>query len=157
MGWRDIVDYVLAVYFQFLPLQDNCSVLWRTFWSFETGWETSQSYFLDNVGNDEARIIIFSANLNHWKSLEGEVKAWSLSNWRRWEVEKPDWFTPLLKASVPDSFNSSEMVDALGGLGRARRGSANLGGRVIETAGLMRRLSKSDGKERVEDAMEEHD
>jgi hypothetical protein len=47
-----------------------------------------------------------------------------LKNWARWEREKPSWFTPKLKASVPDEYIPGEHLVALGGEKRVRRGSA---------------------------------
>ncbi len=38
----------------------------RTFWSTQTGYAFSQSYFLDNDGNDAKRIGIFGMNERHW-------------------------------------------------------------------------------------------
>ena len=55
----------------------------------------------------------------------------TLQNWARWERDKPVWFTPLVKASVPDEYIPKEFLASLGGANRMRRGSA--GGSVRES------------------------
>ena len=39
-----------------------------------------------------------------WSEIREEVKAYTLTNWRRWEEEKPEWFHQNFRASVPDDF-----------------------------------------------------
>jgi hypothetical protein len=121
----------------------------QTFWSCETGWENSQSYFLDNEGNDARRVHIFTTNPIHWRSIKEDVKVWTLTNWSKWEEEKPDWFNLVVKAQIPDDFIPADAVLALGGALRARRGSArqssSVGDEVVE---FRRRLSFAGGEDR---------
>jgi hypothetical protein len=98
----------------------------KTFWSLQTGWEKSLSYFLDNEGNDERRIHVFDDNAYNWRSIKEDVKAWTLASWPIWEAEQPEWFTPILKAKIMDDYIPLEFVTALGGVNRVRRGSASL-------------------------------
>ena len=74
----------------------------HTLWSWTSGRQCAQAYFL--TGNDdEVRFTeIFSMNLLLWESDIGEeVKAWAAANWARWSAEKPAWFKPEM---VPDQF-----------------------------------------------------
>jgi hypothetical protein len=119
----------------------------KTFFSFQTGFQMSQSYFIDNEGDDATRTLIFTTSVAHWKGIENEVREWTNANWRRWEDDKPAWFTPFVIASIPDSYIPVEAIRALGGANRVRRGSASL---AIDEADLHRRLSFS-GEARVED------
>jgi hypothetical protein len=48
----------------------------------------------------------------------------TLRNWASWESDKPAWFTPLLKTTVPDEYIPKEFLASLGGANRMRRGSA---------------------------------
>jgi hypothetical protein len=98
----------------------------KTFWSFQTGWQKSQAFFLDNEDNEERRIVVFNNIQANWKSIEEDVKAWTHANWNRWEEEQPEWFTPARKATIPDEFIPAAAVKALGGAQRERRGSARL-------------------------------
>jgi hypothetical protein len=93
-----------------------------TFWSTKTGSGYSRDLFL---GNDEdyTRFAIFDQNRMHWKSIEGEVKEFTFANWGRWVEEKPDWFTAMRIATVPDEFIPPAHFRNLG-MNRERRGSA---------------------------------
>ena len=98
----------------------------KSFWSFQTGWQKSQAYFLANDGNDEVKLAIMECNRSHWRGIEQEVRAWTLANWGKWEAEQPDWFTAELQTAIPDDFIPAAAVVALGGAARLRRGSASL-------------------------------
>jgi hypothetical protein len=112
----------------------------KTFYSTQTGWQKTQGYFLDNEGDDEMRCNIFGDNIHNWRSIEEEVKTWSLASWAKWEAEKPPWFTAARKAEIPDDFIPALGVAALGGVKRERRGSARFD--VVEAVDLKRRLSQ---------------
>jgi hypothetical protein len=118
----------------------------RTFWSFQTGWQKSQAFFLENE-EDERRVKIFRRTKYHWISLEEEVKVWTHASWSKWEDEKPAWFTPLMKATIPDEFIPISALVKLGGVRRERKGSASLS--VTEGGDLRRRLSHLEGEGRV--------
>ena len=132
----------------------------KNFFSFQSGWQKTKSVFLENDGNDERKLTVVGFNRVHWRSIEGEVRAWTMANWSRWEAEQPEWFTPLLKASIPDDCIPAQAVIALGGAGRLRKGSASLS--FKEAGGLRGSLRKQslggdakvadDGSEEVEGA-----
>ena len=73
---------------------------WSTFYSTRTGCQQAMSYFLKN--DDASKSIVFTHHTDLWKKIEQAVKEWTLANWRKWEVEKPAWFTDAFKESVPD-------------------------------------------------------
>ena len=50
-----------------------------TFVSLQTGYAVSQSYFLDNQGNDARRVLIFFCNERHWQAIRDRVRQWVLS------------------------------------------------------------------------------
>jgi hypothetical protein len=95
--------------------------------------------------NDAIKIQVFGCSRHHWVSIEGELRKWIRSNWAKWEEEKPDWFTDVMKAKVPVDFipadgdarrkesvrRASVDAEAEGGLAGAFRASirrASVGG-----------------------------
>jgi hypothetical protein len=94
----------------------------KTFWSTQTGYQLSESYFLDNE-EDKKRMIIFTDNVMLWSRIKGDVRAWTMSSWETWDREQPAWFTPFVIASVPDEFIPPRFLTHLGAA-RERRGSA---------------------------------
>jgi len=74
----------------------------RTFTDPITGWQFTVNQFIN--GNEFQKSQIFGYNHRHWVSIRGDVKNWTLSNWVRWQQDKPDWFTEDFIASVPDDF-----------------------------------------------------
>jgi hypothetical protein len=93
----------------------------HTLWSWTSGRQCAQAYFLAG-SDDEVRFTgIFSMNLLLWESDIGEeVKAWAAANWARWSAEKPAWFKPEM---VPDQFIPAGELQLLGH-DRKRRGRA---------------------------------
>ena len=82
----------------------------RTFWSTQTGYAYSQSYFLDNEGNDAKRIEIFGINERHWRAIRDRVGQWVLAMYATWQALKPVWFTDAFKAQIPDAFVPTEAL-----------------------------------------------
>jgi hypothetical protein len=106
----------------------------RTFWSTQTGYAFSQSYFLDNDGNDAKRIGIFGMNERHWRAIRDRVRQWVLAMYATWQALKPVWFTDTVKAQIPDAFIPTEAL---------RRENA----RARLTVGRLRSLSFALGAE----------
>ena len=101
---------------------------WKTFYSTESGRQATVSYFLDNK-DDGARMVVFLSHADLWSDIKDDVKAFTLANWGRWEVEKPDWFTEGFKAGVPDDFIPKAALDELNRKsvgGKRRRSSVGL-------------------------------
>jgi hypothetical protein len=96
----------------------------HTFWSLVSGRQCVQQYYTKGV-TEENKLEIFTNNSLLWESdLGSEVMEFTLQNWAKWEREKPAWFTPTLKATVPDECIPREFLAGLGGANRMRRGSA---------------------------------
>ena len=117
---------------------------WKTFYSTESGRQATVSYFLDNK-DDGARMVVISANTDLWSDIKGDVEAFTLANWARWEVEKPDWFTEGFKAGVTDDYMPKGALDELNRKsvgGKRRRSSIGLlmmeGARTLTSATSVR-------------------
>jgi hypothetical protein len=95
-----------------------------TLWSTVSGRQWAQSEFLDHE-EPSKKIGIFSMNRIMWeRDIGADVKAWTFENWATFVEEKPAWFTPLVTATVPDSYIPPQFLAGLGGANRQRRGSA---------------------------------
>ena len=76
----------------------------HTLWSWTSGREVAQADFLERE-SDERMFLIFRKNKLVWEADIGkDVRAWTLSNWERWDRDKPEWFTPRVVARVPDEY-----------------------------------------------------
>ena len=73
---------------------------WATFYSTRTGCQQTMSYFLEHK-DDATKSLVFGDHTDLWKKIENEVQEWTLTNWSKWEEEKPEWFTEHFKESVP--------------------------------------------------------
>ena len=60
-----------------------------SFFSFESGRQNAKACFENNI-EDAARITIFTTNIDLLREIAPDVKAWTLSNWSRWDSEKPE-------------------------------------------------------------------
>ena len=83
------------------------------------------AYFTQNA-DDATRIVVFTSCGDLWSDIEEEVREWTLANWSRWETEKPEWFTPAFKESVPDDMMPKEALKELNmkAVGGVRRRSS---------------------------------
>jgi hypothetical protein len=101
----------------------------HTLWSWTSGRQCVQDYFLMGEG-DEGKFLIFACNTLLWeRDIGEEVRVWVAANWGRWKEEKPPWFKVEV---VPDKFIPVGELEQLGH-NRARRGSA--AGSVRESFG----------------------
>lgn len=115
-AWAGVFLFFIA--FQCVPTHR-----W-TFFSPQTGWQMSQSYFLAN-DDDETRMLVFGCNTNHWeRDLGEEVKEFTVGNWTKWCTERPEWFDAVLVSTVPDEYIPEGGMADFGGFNRERRGSA---------------------------------
>jgi hypothetical protein len=96
----------------FIPITTICFAVfflnierkyWHTFWSKQRSKDMSMAYFLEGE-SENIKIQVFGTSRHHWVSIEGEIKTWVGLNWAKWEEEKPDWFTDVMKALVPVDF-----------------------------------------------------
>jgi hypothetical protein len=79
----------------------------HTFWSTKRHKDMSMAYFLEGE-SDAIKIVVFESSRHHWVSIEGEIKKWVMMNWAKWEDEQPEWFTDVIKATVPVDFIPSD-------------------------------------------------
>jgi hypothetical protein len=108
-----------------------------TFFSTQTGYQYVQGKFLRE--GDENKKAVFKYNKKLWLSIRGDVKAWTMENWERWEEEKPEWFNDAWKAGVNDDMIPPASLVALNGGGVERRRSSlgdvlGVGARVAPVA-----------------------
>jgi hypothetical protein len=75
----------------------------HTFWSTQRGKDKTMAYFLDGE-SDKIKFIVFTKSRHHWVSIKGKLKKWVEMNWAKWEEEQPEWFTDVVKATVPVDF-----------------------------------------------------
>jgi hypothetical protein len=82
--------FVLTIDKKYLP----------TFYGVQKGNELTIMSFRNGTDDVKAKYT-FKYSKKHWKTIEGEVKAWVEANWERWVEEKPDWFDKAMRARVP--------------------------------------------------------
>jgi hypothetical protein len=107
----------------------------HTFVSLQTGYADSQSYFLDNQGNDARRVLIFLHNERHWQAIRDRVRQWVLSVYATWQSLAPAFFTADLQARIPDDFMPAQAVQDLNAQSRDGRRP------TLQNMGLVRRMS----------------
>ena len=97
----------------------------RTFYSIQTGKSSSMSYFLDNE-SDELKSVIFKDNTWLWTAIRPQVKTWVEDNWKRWNKEKPSWFTAKFIEKIPDDMIPNDDLDRIRSIGTRRKFSVLL-------------------------------
>jgi hypothetical protein len=107
----------------------------HTFVSLQTGYAYSQSYFLDNQGNDARRVLIFFCNERHWQAIRDRVRQWVLSVYATWQALMPAFFTADLQARIPDDFMPAQAVHDLNAQSPDGRRP------TVQNMGLLRRMS----------------
>jgi hypothetical protein len=75
----------------------------HTFWDTKRSKDMSMAYFLEGE-SDEIKFVVFTASRHHWVSIERELRKWIRLNWAKWEEEQPEWFTDVIRATVPVEF-----------------------------------------------------
>ena len=65
------------------------------------------AYFIEGK-SDEIKIQSLAKSRHHWVASEKELSKWVELNWAKWEEEQPEWFTDVLKATVPVDFIPSD-------------------------------------------------
>jgi hypothetical protein len=106
------IDIASSIAKYFIPITTICFAVFfwniekkylHTFWSTQRSKDMSMACFLEGA-NDEMKFVVFTASRHHWVSIEKEIKKWVSLNWAKWEEEQPEWFTDVVKASVPVEF-----------------------------------------------------
>ena len=147
------IDIASSIVNYFIPITTLCLAVFffdierkylHTFWSTQTSKDYNMAFFLEG-GSDAIKIQLLAKSRHHWVSIEGEVRNWIQLNWAKWDEEKPEWFTDVMKDTVPVDFipadgdarrkesvrRASVDAEAEGGLADALRASvrrASVGG-----------------------------
>jgi hypothetical protein len=119
----------------------------HTFVSLQTGHAFSQSYFLDNEGDDAKRVNIFFYNERHWQAIRDRVRQWVLSVYATWQALMPAFFTTDLQARIPDDCMPAQAVQGLDAQSPDGRRP------TVQNMGLVRRMSHAsptDGASELE-------
>ena len=106
-----------------------------TFVSLQTGYSFSQSYFLDNHGDDAKRVNIFFMNELHWQAIRDRVRQWVLSMYATWQALMPAFFTTDLQARIPDDVMPAQVMQDLNAQSPDGRRP------TLQNMGLARRMS----------------
>ena len=107
----------------------------HTFVSLQTGYAYTQSFFLDNQGDDAKRINIFFMNERHWHAIRDRVRQWVLSVYATWQALMPAFFTTDLQDRIPDDFMPAQVVQDLNAQSPDGRRP------TLQNMGLVRRMS----------------
>jgi hypothetical protein len=106
------IDIASSIVDIFIPMTILCFAVFfwniekkylHTFWSTKRSKDMSMAYFLEGE-SDKMKFLVFWYSRHQWVSIEGEIKTWVELNWAKWEEEKPEWFTDVIKATVPVDF-----------------------------------------------------
>ena len=98
----------------------------RTFWDRQTGREWICSYFTKEGASDASKMQIHASRRLLWTSMRPQVKEWTLENWARFELEKPEWFSPGLIAQVEDEMIPKTALAMLKAEGNGERRKSSL-------------------------------
>jgi len=102
----------------------------RTFFTTRTGKQWAMDFFLKGE-DDEAKQNVFTVNKKQWVGIREDVKQWVLSNYWRWEAEKPEWMTESWIAKVPPDMIPSEAKQAAKDMRASARRRSSLGALVV--------------------------
>jgi hypothetical protein len=109
LAWRVVGIFIpctlvlFAVFFLIIEKK-----YWGTFWSSQRGKDLTVKSFREGKEDATKAAFTFQMSKHHWKAIEEEVRAWVVSNWERWENEKPNWFDDAFRARVPVEYIPGE-------------------------------------------------
>ena len=63
--------------------------------------EEQPAEFANDEDERTTKALLFDVTRHYWVGIEDDMKRWAQENWRRWEEEKPEWFTDNVKARIP--------------------------------------------------------
>ena len=106
----------------------------HTFYGFDTALTYNRKSFLNlREDQEEEKSNIFTLHPDVYKKWGYVVKKWTFNNWKRWEEEKPAWFTDVGVDGVPNDFLPFEYRVKYFSMGRVddaqlkrRRGSVSV-------------------------------
>ena len=80
---------------------------------------------------DDAKFSVFDQHESYYAGFKGELKIWLAANWRRWDEEKPAWFTQAAIATIPtDILPEEELAKYGGGRRESKVGWVEVGRRL---------------------------
>jgi hypothetical protein len=106
------IDIASSMMNYFIPITTMCLAVFflnidrkllHTFWSTQKSKEYGMAFFLEGE-SDKVKIRVFTTSRHHWVSIEGDLRKWIGLNWAKWEQEQPEWFTDVIRATVPVEF-----------------------------------------------------
>ena len=66
-------------------------------------------------GNDAMKASVFGTNKTYWIPVRDKMAAWVKEGWTTWEEEKPEWFTDMWKANVPEDMKPAKKTGDVDG------------------------------------------
>ena len=66
-------------------------------------------------GNDAMKASVFGINKTYGMPVRDKMAAWVKEGWTTWEEEKPEWFTDMWKANVPEDMKPAKKTDDVDG------------------------------------------
>jgi hypothetical protein len=112
---------------------------WGTFISTQTGHAWAKSRFQEESNAESFRMHIHRFNKKLWTSIRGDVKAYTVENWERWEEETPEWFDDNFRSFVDDDMIPADVLVRMQGGGSRRRSSL---GDVLGVRGESKRSTR---------------
>jgi hypothetical protein len=96
-----------------------------TFLTTATGPQSTADKF-HLATTDEQRVSIMKYHPYYYAGVEVELKALIADNWEEWMLNRPEWLTESVIATIPDDFLPEKEVEKLIklGAGKRRRSSA---------------------------------
>jgi len=109
------------VTFGLLLLSINRSYL-VTFYDPRSGKQVVRDKFHLST-SDVTKFDIFSNHPTFYEPIVAELTAWLDENWDKWEEEKPEWFSAISIARIPEDMLPVRIKNSLGGTKQERRDS----------------------------------
>jgi hypothetical protein len=100
-----------------------------TFFSVENGCDWAMSFFLKG-DSDDKKVKPLRLNKNKWIKIRPEMKQFVLSNWVKWEDEKPEFFNEQFKICIPDDMLPDPEVRRQQVAGGGKRRKSSLAGMI---------------------------
>ncbi|GMH62408.1 hypothetical protein TrST_g13776 [Triparma strigata] len=85
----------------------------KTFFSTESGGQLTRRLFLE--GDNNMKASVFGTKKTHWMPVRDKMASWIKEGWATWEDEKPEWFTDMWKASVPEDMKPAKKTGDVDG------------------------------------------
>ena len=101
-----------------------------TFFTTRTGKQWAMDFFL-KAEDDSGKQNILGCNTKLWVDIRPLVKYWVQDGWRKWEADKPEWFTEVWIAKVPPDMVPSDAKQAAQDARASARRRSSLGALMV--------------------------